>query len=198
MFYRPGRERHGLPRNPFNALVVPRPIGWISSLAPDGTANLAPYSFFNAVSYSPPQVMFSAGPRPHRKGEPYCSQGFQDQPRSDRRVRLQHGDLGPARRDEPHLGACAARRRRVRACRPDQGAGGDRRAAAGRRIADPSRMPLSPERAPQGVGGLRPQRGDFRRGDRHPYRRCGADRRLRRHGEGPPDRPPRLSRLLSR
>ena len=71
MFYRPGHERHGLPRNPFNALVVPRPIGWISSLAPDGTANLAPFSFFNAVSYSPPQVMFSAGPRPHRKGEPY-------------------------------------------------------------------------------------------------------------------------------
>lgn len=70
MFYRPGRERHGLPRNPFNALVVPRPIGWISSLAPDGTANLAPYSFFNAVSYAPPQVMFSAAPRPHRKGAP--------------------------------------------------------------------------------------------------------------------------------
>jgi len=71
MFYRPGQDHHGLPRNPFNALIVPRPIGWISSLAPDGTANLAPYSFFNGVSYSPPQVVFSAAARPHKKGEPY-------------------------------------------------------------------------------------------------------------------------------
>ena len=80
MFYRPGQEHHGLPRNPFNALVVPRPIGWISSLAPDGTANLAPYSFFNAVSYGPPQVMFSAGQRPHRKGEAYAPKDSQTNP----------------------------------------------------------------------------------------------------------------------
>ena len=80
MFYRPGQEHHGLPRNPFNALVVPRPIGWISSLAPDGTANLAPYSFFNAVSYGPPQVMFSAGQRPHRKGTPYAPKDSQTDP----------------------------------------------------------------------------------------------------------------------
>ncbi|MCY4239439.1 MAG: flavin reductase family protein [Rhodospirillaceae bacterium] len=71
MFYRPGQEYHDLPRNPFNALIVPRPIGWISSLAPDGTANLAPYSFFNGISYTPPQVMFSTGQRPHAKGEPH-------------------------------------------------------------------------------------------------------------------------------
>lgn len=69
MFYRPGVEKHGLPHNPFNALVVPRPIGWISTLAEDGTPNLAPYSFFNGVSYTPPQVMFSGGPRPAPKGE---------------------------------------------------------------------------------------------------------------------------------
>ena len=80
MFYRPGPEHHGLPRNPFNALVVPRPIGWNSSLAPDGTANLAPYSFFNAVSYGPPQVMFSAGQRPHRKGTPYAPKDSQTNP----------------------------------------------------------------------------------------------------------------------
>jgi len=61
MFYRP-QDGHGLPHNPFASLAAPRPIGWISSLAPDGTVNLAPYSFFNAVSYSPPQVMFSGGP----------------------------------------------------------------------------------------------------------------------------------------
>jgi flavin reductase (DIM6/NTAB) family NADH-FMN oxidoreductase RutF len=60
MFYRPGVDSHGLPHNPFNAIVTPRPIGWISSRSADGTDNLAPYSFFNAVAYVPPQVMFAA------------------------------------------------------------------------------------------------------------------------------------------
>ncbi|NKB71744.1 MAG: flavin reductase family protein [Candidatus Latescibacteria bacterium] len=59
MFYRP-EEGHTLAHNPFNALVVPRPIGWISTLDEEGRANLAPYSFFNAVAYEPPQVMFAA------------------------------------------------------------------------------------------------------------------------------------------
>jgi len=59
MFYRPPAP-HGLRQNPFNALVIPRPIGWISSLDTEGRANLAPYSFFNAVAYTPPQVMFAA------------------------------------------------------------------------------------------------------------------------------------------
>ncbi len=59
MFYRP-EEGHGLPHNPFNAIVTPRPIGWISSRGTDGQDNLAPYSFFNAVAYVPPQVMFSS------------------------------------------------------------------------------------------------------------------------------------------
>ncbi|MDJ0947374.1 MAG: flavin reductase family protein [Alphaproteobacteria bacterium] len=68
MFYRTD-QHHGLRHNPFNALVIPRPIGWISSLAPDGSANLAPYSFFNGVSYTPPQVMFSGGPRLAAPGE---------------------------------------------------------------------------------------------------------------------------------
>lgn len=58
MFYRP-EEGHGLPHNPFNAIVAPRPIGWISSRGGQGD-NLAPYSFFNAVAYVPPQVMFAS------------------------------------------------------------------------------------------------------------------------------------------
>ncbi len=63
MFYQPHRG-HGLPHNPFNCLIVPRPIGWISSLDAEGRVNLAPYSFFNGVSYTPPQVMFcDSGPR---------------------------------------------------------------------------------------------------------------------------------------
>ena len=59
MFYRP-EEGHGLPHNPFNAIVTPRPIGWISSRDAAGVNNLAPYSFFNAVAYFPPQVMFAS------------------------------------------------------------------------------------------------------------------------------------------
>ncbi|MCE0503797.1 MULTISPECIES: flavin reductase family protein [unclassified Roseivivax] len=59
MFYRP-EDGHGLPHNPFNAVVTPRPIGWISTRASDGSENLAPYSFFNAVAYVPPQVMFAS------------------------------------------------------------------------------------------------------------------------------------------
>ena len=68
MFYRTD-QKHGLPHNPFNALVAPRPIGWISTLDRDGRPNLAPYSFFNGVSYTPPQVIFSGGPQPARRGE---------------------------------------------------------------------------------------------------------------------------------
>ena len=59
MFYRP-EDGHGLPHNPFNAIVSPRPIGWISSRDADGVFNLAPYSFFNAVAYVPAQVMFAS------------------------------------------------------------------------------------------------------------------------------------------
>ncbi|MEP2783704.1 MAG: flavin reductase family protein [Pseudoruegeria sp.] len=58
MFYRPA-EGHGLPHNPFNAVITPRPIAWISSRGSDGSDNLAPYSFFNGISYDPPQVMFA-------------------------------------------------------------------------------------------------------------------------------------------
>ena len=54
------KNGHGLPHDPFNAIVGPRPIGWISTRAPDGTLNLAPYSFFNAFNYTPPIVGFSS------------------------------------------------------------------------------------------------------------------------------------------
>lgn len=59
MFYRP-EDGHGLPHNPFNAVITPRPIGWISTRGADGRDNLAPYSFFNGVAYTPPQVMFAS------------------------------------------------------------------------------------------------------------------------------------------
>ena len=67
MFYRP-QAGHGLPHNPFNAIIAPRPIGWVSTRA-GGQDNLAPYSFFNAVAYVPPQVMFaSTGAKSDRIG----------------------------------------------------------------------------------------------------------------------------------
>jgi flavin reductase (DIM6/NTAB) family NADH-FMN oxidoreductase RutF len=61
MFYDTTKNDHGLPRDPFKAIVVPRPIGWITSMSANGEINLAPYSFFNAVSEDPPMVMFSSG-----------------------------------------------------------------------------------------------------------------------------------------
>ncbi len=57
--YRPG-EGHGLAHDPFNAIVAPRPIGWIGTRSAAGIANLAPYSFFNALAYRPPTIGFSS------------------------------------------------------------------------------------------------------------------------------------------
>jgi len=58
-FYEPA-QGHGLPHDPFNAMVGPRPIGWISSRDATGRLNLAPYSFFNAFNYTPPIVGFAS------------------------------------------------------------------------------------------------------------------------------------------
>ena len=58
-FYEP-RDGHRLAHDPFNAIVAPRPIGWISTLSPTGVPNLAPYSFFNALNYTPPLIGFSS------------------------------------------------------------------------------------------------------------------------------------------
>ena len=63
MFYDAVANTHGLKWDPFKALVAPRPIGWISTLGKNGVVNLAPYSFFNAVSTDPHFVMFSSGGR---------------------------------------------------------------------------------------------------------------------------------------
>jgi flavin reductase (DIM6/NTAB) family NADH-FMN oxidoreductase RutF len=58
-FYEPTKG-HGLKHDPFNAIVGPRPIGWVSTLGRDGSVNLAPYSFFNAFNYTPPIIGFSS------------------------------------------------------------------------------------------------------------------------------------------
>ena len=64
MFYEPRNNDHGLPYNPLKACVLPRPIGWISTVDADGAVNLAPFSFFNMLSYNPPYVLFSSGMHP--------------------------------------------------------------------------------------------------------------------------------------
>jgi flavin reductase (DIM6/NTAB) family NADH-FMN oxidoreductase RutF len=61
MFYEPEKRNHGLPHDPFKALVAPRPIGWISTRSADGRLNLAPYSYFNALSDDPWLVAFASG-----------------------------------------------------------------------------------------------------------------------------------------
>ena len=58
-FYRP-EDGHRLPHSPLNAIVAPRPIGWISTIGRDGTRNLAPYSFFNLINYDPPLIAFAS------------------------------------------------------------------------------------------------------------------------------------------
>ena len=58
-YYQPA-DGHGLSHNPLNALIAPRPIGWISSRDAQGRVNLAPYSFFNAFNYDPPNICFSS------------------------------------------------------------------------------------------------------------------------------------------
>jgi flavin reductase (DIM6/NTAB) family NADH-FMN oxidoreductase RutF len=60
MYYEPGVTPHGLPHDPFKSCVVPRPIGWISTVDGQGRHNLAPYSQFQNVTFDPPIVMFSA------------------------------------------------------------------------------------------------------------------------------------------
>ena len=68
MFYEIAKNDHGLPYDPLKGCVVPRPIGWISTLSKAGVVNLAPYSFFNILSYDPPFVVFSAGGNVKDKG----------------------------------------------------------------------------------------------------------------------------------
>src|SRR5262245_7909022 len=65
MDYDPRSEPHNLAHNPVTSLVVPRPIGWISTIGPAGIVNLAPYSFFNLIAGNPPFVLFSSHPRKH-------------------------------------------------------------------------------------------------------------------------------------
>ena len=61
MYYETDKNDHGLRYNPLKACVAPRPIGWMTTIDAAGRVNLAPFSFFNLLSYDPPFVLFSAG-----------------------------------------------------------------------------------------------------------------------------------------
>ena len=58
-YYQP-RNGHRLAHDPFNAIIAPRPIGWVSTISSKGQVNLAPYSFFNAFNYQPPIIGFAS------------------------------------------------------------------------------------------------------------------------------------------
>lgn len=60
MYYQPGITNHGLPRDPFKSCVIPRPIGWISTISREGVHNLAPFSQFQNLTFDPPYVMFAS------------------------------------------------------------------------------------------------------------------------------------------
>jgi flavin reductase (DIM6/NTAB) family NADH-FMN oxidoreductase RutF len=75
MFYEP-RLGHGLPHDPFKAIIAPRPIGWISSLDGEGRPNLAPYSFFNAVHSRPPMLAFTSESMKHSAANAIASGEF--------------------------------------------------------------------------------------------------------------------------
>jgi len=65
MDYDPRSEPHGLAHDPTTCLVVPRPVGWITTISPAGVVNLAPYSFFNMIASHPPFVLFASNSRKH-------------------------------------------------------------------------------------------------------------------------------------
>ena len=127
-FYQP-ELGYDLPHDPFKAIIAPRPIGWISTVDEHGRQNLAPYSYFNAVSTRPPAVMFS-------------SEGVKDSVRNDvdTGVRLQSSNRRARRGDEPELRERAARGQRVRAGQtrhhalPAGAAAARRRNAGGARV----------------------------------------------------------------
>ena len=137
MFYDTRKNDHGLPHNPFKAIVAPRPIGWITSMSAKGEINLAPYSFFNGITDKPPIVMFSS------EG----AEGLRGLRRGDQGVRLQPRDLRPARPDERHLGAAAARRQRDERDRPRSRAVAAGQAAARRGLALRAGMQVAADRA---------------------------------------------------
>ena len=137
MFYEPPKNDHGLPHNPFKALVAPRPIGWVTAMSAKGEVNLSPYSFFNAVSDRPHMVAFSSDGRKdaltfvEETGEFVCNLATFDLREA------MNATSAPLPRGAERDGLC----------RPDAGALPPRQAAARRRVAGRARMQMAQDRA---------------------------------------------------
>lgn len=117
MFYDALTNDHGLERDPFKALVAPRPIGWVSTLGRSGVVNLAPYSFFNAVATDPHYLMFSSAGRKDSQrnaeetGEFVCSLATFD---LKEQMNKTGAPLGPDQDEMAHAGLTAAPSRLVK------------------------------------------------------------------------------------
>ena len=187
MFYEPPKDDHGLPLNPFSACIVPRPIGWVSTVDKDGRPNLAPFSFFNGVGYTPPTVMFSPNGRDLDGGLSHSLLNVQET--KEFVVNIATFDLRYSvnltsrqlKRGESEFKLAGSRRSRRAACgRP------------GSQIADPAGMPARPDRAPAlDRTGLSVERR-VRPGRGRPYQRTRPHRRTGRLCQAATHRPPRL------
>jgi flavin reductase (DIM6/NTAB) family NADH-FMN oxidoreductase RutF len=119
MFYEP-RLGHGLPHDPFKAIIAPRPVGWISTVDRDGRTNLAPYSFFNAVHSNPPMLMFTSESMKHSAANAIATGEFVfnlcTRPLFDA-MNISSGDLGAGESEFEAAGLATAPCRLVKAPR---------------------------------------------------------------------------------
>ena len=138
MFYETAKNNHGLPYNPYKSIVVPRPIGWITTQDLEGRINLAPYSQFNNLGYDPPYVMFSSSSRPGGSG-PRIPQAMPCRAANSSATWRR----GTARSDQHHRPDGIVRRRRGETGGSRNGAVQPSRAAACQGVTGPSGMPLS-------------------------------------------------------
>ena len=167
MDYDPRTEPHNLAHSPITSLVVPRPIGWISTINPSGVVNLAPYSFFNLIAGNPPFVLFSSNAPKHSQTNAETSGEFvYNMATFDLREQMNiSGGEHAADVSEPELAGLEM---------------------VPSRMVKPPRVALAPDRAGMSLHQdhrmARHQRqallvdGGDRRGREHPYRRR-ADRR---------------------
>ena len=182
VFYEPDtRDRELLPHDPFKAFIAPRPIGWVSTLGPEGEVNLAPYSYFNAVSDRPPMVMFSSdGPK---DSATFASSG------GEFVWNLATYDL----REQMNLTSKALPRGE------SEFEFGGLEMAPSRLVAPPrvAATPVALEcRVSQRARDRRGEHRHLRRGRRRPRRRAPHRRRACRHGRDAADRALRLPRRL--
>ena len=119
-YYEP-KKGHGLKHDPFNAIIAPRPIGWISSRDLKGNINLAPYSFFNAFNYHPPLIGFSL----------HLLEDFVQNIQETGEFVWNLATMDLAQADERHGRPCRQRCQRIQRRGPDGGARQARQRAAG-------------------------------------------------------------------